>query len=90
MANELTADEARELKKSTTAALRKIFKKHVGRDRGSIAEVENENYQVRKGDAEVAGLGLSGPRLSASCSDCNGATSSLARTAGVRYSSVGR
>lgn len=55
MSNEhLGADEARKIQEDASAALRKIHTKHAGRDSGSIAEVENENYQPRKSDAEKA------------------------------------
>jgi hypothetical protein len=36
MSNELSADEARQIQKDATAALKKIFTKHAGRDRASI------------------------------------------------------
>jgi hypothetical protein len=56
--NFLTAAEARIIEKATTDALKLIFEKHDGRDRGSIAEVENPNRQVRKSDCEKAISGL--------------------------------
>jgi len=54
MSKQMTAEEAREIQKDATAALKKIFQKHDGRDRRSITEVENGNYQIRKSDAEKA------------------------------------
>jgi len=54
----LTAEEARKIEKSVTAALRKAFKDHPNRDRSSIADVENLNRQIRKSDCEEAISGL--------------------------------
>jgi hypothetical protein len=54
----LTAEQERELRKGANSALRKIHSKHAGRSRGSITEVENENYQVQKSDCEQAISGL--------------------------------
>jgi|GEM_PF-5807425 len=54
MSNELSADEARQIQKDANAALRKIFTKHAGKDRSSIADVENPNRQIQKSDCEKA------------------------------------
>jgi hypothetical protein len=59
MSNEfLTADEAKQIQKDVAKALRRAHSQHAGRDRRSISEVENENYQVRKTDCEKAISGL--------------------------------
>jgi hypothetical protein len=50
----LTADEAKTIRKNVSDALRKVHSKHAGRNRASITGVENENYQIRKSDAEKA------------------------------------
>jgi hypothetical protein len=58
MSDFLTADEAKQIHKDVSKALRRAHEQHKNRDRSSIAEVENPNRQVRKSDCEKAISGL--------------------------------